>query len=516
MTDTPLWQYVRVKRLRALPLTDLGPLGQVNVLCGRNNSGKSTILEALANPNLHERAIVFDAVLTETVAESLMAYVDLKNKPGSFGHQLRDIFRSQLQSKNSILFPSDVDEFVGQLANRFGHNPLLGQVHKNIGGMTQALRALFPQTEVSTMLPPQRRLELTKQVNAADTVMPDGQGILNALFFARSQPTNSPANHVLLEVHRAFERISDGFQFEVFLSDSNQLSLEFAREGGDWIPSENCGLGLRDLVVMLYYAHSPGSPVLLIEEPESHLHPQIQRALLRHLTEETTKQYVFSTHSNVFLDDTLVDQIFFTECEKEISVDNATSRASILNDLGYSVADNLCADLLILGEGPTDRGVIEEFLIKMGLWDKYVVRYWPLGGDIMDQLDLGVFREKYNVIAVVDNDPGSKRVRERFLRACEENGIEAMRLKRRAIENYFSVNALRTVFKGQVPVTLTAVDPRMDLLKQLGFNVKARNRQVAHAMSLDDIKGTDFRAFLDRVAQLCETGHAKQPAVAEK
>ena len=131
-------------------------------------------------------------------------------------------------------------------------------------------------------------------------------------------------------------------------------------------------------------------------------------------------------------------------------MENVTSRATALHELGYSIADNLVSDLIILVEGPTDRPVLEEFLAKEGLLQNFSIKVWPMGGDIMSQLDLSIFTASYKVIALVDHDPGSDKERKRFEDNCTAAKIPLHRLERRSIENYFSITAFRDVFGDQI------------------------------------------------------------------
>ncbi len=216
------------------------------------------------------------------------------------------------------------------------------------------------------------------------------------------------------QISEAFTEISSGYRFGVFPDQSNHLHLNFAYKDQPWIKSQDCGLGLQDLMVILFFAVNPHYQVILIEEPESHLHPDMQRRLFYFLREGTDKQFFVTTYSNVFLNNTLVDRVFFTTFEESVNVDDATSRASILDDLGYAVTDNLVSDLIVLVEGPLDTPIVEEFLKKLELDAAYNIKIWPLGGDIMDQLDLSVFAQNYSILAVIDQDPSSDKVRRKF------------------------------------------------------------------------------------------------------
>lgn len=200
----------------------------------------------------------------------------------------------------------------------------------------------------------------------------------------------------------------------------------------------------------------------------------------------------------------MVDRVFLASVENDhVIASDSTSRADMLSELGYDVADNLVSDVVVLVEGPTDIPVLEEFLVKKGTLASYSVKMWPLGGDIMQDIDLSVMMAHKKVIALIDNDPGSRKARARFKKNCDKAGVPVVRLKRYAIENYFTVAALRAVFKAQISATLTGLNPDEPLERQLGMNVKKNNRKIAREMLLADIADTDLGKFVDRVDTLC-------------
>lgn len=153
--------------------------------------------------------------------------------------------------------------------------------------------------------------------------------------------------------------------------------------------------------------------------------------------------------------------------------------------------------------------MLEEFFLKMGLPERGNIKVWPLGGDIMDQLDLSVFQEAHQLIALVDGDPGSAAVRKRFLTKCEDLKIPVTRLERYSLESYFSLGAIASVMKGQMPASITELDPKKSISEQLGFEVKKNGGKIAREMKLEDIKGTDLEGFLQQVATLATQVHSK-------
>ena len=156
----------------------------------------------------------------------------------------------------------------------------------------------------------------------------------------------------------------------------------------------------------------------------------------------------------------------------------------------------------MLCEGPKDKLVLDEFFRKKGLLDRFNIKVWPLGGDIMGQLDLSVFQQSHKLIALIDGDPGSSRVRKDFQKRCEALQIPVTRLERYSIENYFSLPAITSVMKEQMPSHVTGLDPKRRISEQLGFEVKNNGGKIAREMTLEEIKDTDFEVFLKQVESM--------------
>lgn len=123
----------------------------------------------------------------------------------------------------------------------------------------------------------------------------------------------------------------------------------------------------------------------------------------------------------------------------------------------------------------------------------------------MDQLDLSVLAQQYKLIALIDKDPVSKQIRKRFIENCEELNIPVFQTQRYAIENYFSLRAIRDVFGNQINESISELKPDVKLDNQIGINVKKNNRKLAQVMTLDEIKDTDLMKFFDKVEELCKS-----------
>jgi ABC-type branched-subunit amino acid transport system ATPase component len=383
----PYLRHIRLQSHKGLKGATLTGLEKINVVCGPNNSGKTTVLECIANPKLYLQGIEISDSLASAIADEGLNTVGWGKRDNLLNSHYVHFVKNALVSQ--VIWFQDEEEKLFRQINwaQFGNwaNPS--------GNLASAFRGKFPPNPATALIPAKRRLETSKQVNAFDLIRPDGEGVLNFLFNAKNQDESSQKQKQFNAISAAFHEISSGFEFDVFIweKDPNvspprtNVELKFRKKGGSWIQAADCGLGLQELLIILYFALASEHEVVLIEEPENHLHPEIQRRLIAFLREKTEKQFFLSTHSSVFLNTQFADRVFTCRMMDRVHIENATSRAALLTELGYSIADNLISDLVVLCEGPKDKPVLEEFFQKMGLLDRSSIKVWPLGGDIMDQ-----------------------------------------------------------------------------------------------------------------------------------
>lgn len=400
-----MFEHLKVFNHKGLKECTLLNLGRINVICGRNNSGKSTLLEGINDPSKRDPGRSLDKEIAR-IHQQTGPRLGLGKDPRSTGNE-RYLKLLQTVMGKRVWYYGDERAFVEEIAAGFKQEPSLQRFSLVDANIPIAYQSLFRDPPKTVLLPPKRSLELRQSINTGAPAKPEGTGIINRIFHAKNQLVDSEDRLFYTHVCESFKKVSSGYNFDISTeSDNNIIVLKFSYEDQSWISAEDSGLGLQDLLVILYFSLAPSYDVILLEEPESHMHPDMQRRLIRFLHDETPKQFFITTHSNIFLNSAFVDRVFFTRFDDSVKVDDATSRASILHDIGYDVTDNLVSDLVILVEGPTDIPTLEEFLIKWNLWGLYNIKIWPMGGDIMDQLDLSVFAQNYSIIGLVDDDPG--------------------------------------------------------------------------------------------------------------
>lgn len=350
-----------------------------------------------------------------------------------------------------------------------------------------------------------RSITETKLISTTETIEPSGEGVLNSVFDYKSRTPHSELNKKYITLQEEFHYVTDDYTFDVVTSGKqNEIKLRFKGVDGPFLDASQCGLGLQDVFLILYFIICTDRNLFLIEEIENHIHPDIQRKLISFIKNRTNnnQQFIVSTHSNIISNPLYSDRVFFVYYDDEVHVDNATSRAQMLLDMGFSVSDNLVSDLTVLVEGPSDKVALEQLMAKTDWFSNFEIKIWPLGGDIMDQLDLSIFLENYKVIALIDTDTGSKKIRDKFKENCKKVGIEVKQLDRYAIENYYTLRVLKIIFKGQIKDN-QILDPDIKLKDQIGIDVKKNTGKITRQMKLSEIEGTDLEEFLNRIKEIC-------------
>lgn len=129
---------------------------------------------------------------------------------------------------------------------------------------------------------------------------------------------------------------------------------------------QSYGTGVHQLVILCAALAMHENYIVCIEEPEIHMHPELQRRFIRFIAEETNNRYFITTHSNVFLD-LLPDVALYHvthdgEKSKVTRVEATPAARNVLADLGYKASDLLQANCVIWVEGPSDRVYLNKWL----------------------------------------------------------------------------------------------------------------------------------------------------------
>ncbi|HKV39661.1 MAG TPA: hypothetical protein VJX67_10635 [Blastocatellia bacterium] len=244
---------LRLKREPGLLDCLLENLGNVNVICGKNNTGKTTILTALGDSEAD-----YGVAFTKANLDYL-ANLALDGQSWIANQDFVSFFMQVLAKtvgRKACWFASQEQSFVNAVQSEVSEK--IG-TSVNMPGLSDAYSEILGGRKRAVLLPPTRNLETQSTIQTGQRPTPDGMGILNYLSYSKNQFTSHPDYLLHERIRSAFKEISTGYDFAVPPRPGNQIVLHFSRDGANWVPADRCGLGLHHLLVLLTFATCPTS-----------------------------------------------------------------------------------------------------------------------------------------------------------------------------------------------------------------------------------------------------------------
>jgi predicted ATPase len=346
---------IEIEGFRAFKHMDRIELGDITVLIGPNNSGKSSILRALS--------LMQDG--------SGVGGADVRVGYGTANIRI-DLEKLESSSWRP---PAMEDGYVAitlSSSDRRGMEFSLSLMNSQAGGGTAAqIPSIEPNHFVVPYLTKRKTALYQEDVRSQHAMRISPTMEFLAAKLSRISNPSFPGHHRYAETCKAIL----GFMVTAVPSDNGQRPGIYL-PNKEIIPIDQMGEGVPNIVALLADLALSDGKLFLVEEPENDLHPSALKALLDLLIESSKRnQFVVSTHSNIVLrhlggvpetrvyEVSPVDGSFPVEGAIRIVEPTPQARLEVLRAMGYSFSDfDLWDGWLFLEEASAER-IIRDYLI---------------------------------------------------------------------------------------------------------------------------------------------------------
>ena len=368
---------IRIKNFKSIKNVDIECNESFNVIIGENNVGKTSIFEAI-----HLWKICYDACIQKRDKKSF--YATSKNILFSDNEYLRIFEDKDLVNVDLLKNCKDIEIELVIKYNDVAYN--LGfQITKVLG-----LDNAYLQTSY---------IDKNEFNDFSNEVKMSEFNLTNVLIICESRPTaNIVAKEPYMYKSQVIDKISRGKGYEVLrnkiiksahvkelieehitnvmgadckfqeVDKENKTYIRLLVNGTNILSQGSGFLQIAEIFSSLEYIHA-GMYILLIDEPDSHLHMALQKSLINELRNIENSQTFVITHNDKFISYIPDEEILF------ISTNGKESGVITHIEQGYKnlILENLIGDIdkvdklriaekIVLCEGQTDVDFLNKFL----------------------------------------------------------------------------------------------------------------------------------------------------------
>ena len=401
--------YLHIKNFKSIKDLELTDIDDALILVGRNNSGKSNVLDAVravagdysvSAEDFHEDVgnIVIDVRLE--INEDDLEYLHDNGIVSNYKHY--DLWQKDFCEKlpsycGGILEFQYVYRRDGAVRYRDGvkkNNPFIKMVMpkiyyvdhgRNKTDMLEDINLLYGNNAIAELDTSRCIFDSAKKCNQCFSCIgyinqkkPDELTLAETSRLMQHKLFSINLNTLADKLNKNFAkngaksesvRYEINFDAEKMLTVNTIVSNSVRGVEGD---IQSLGEGLKSIYILslleTYVETKNIAPyIIIIEEPEIYLHPQLQKVageIMYHLSKKN--QVMFSTHAPVMLFNFTSRQIrqIVSDREQGTVVNPVTDIDDILDDLGYTANDLLNVSFVFIVEGKQDRNRLPLLLEK--------------------------------------------------------------------------------------------------------------------------------------------------------
>jgi hypothetical protein len=487
---------VKVRNLKCFGEDEQGfeQIKPINLIIGRNNSGKSTLLDLIEyvvrDQMVAPKGYWRDQKAPEIIAEAPLTEAELKkifpeNARGGdiptsnhwqfgarfIGTRLKwHIGAPSGQRYISIGKCLNGSEPFERLSNAQNHLQRVADGKQN-PLKEKIFRRIYAERNISPEADNKNNLDLSG----------DGRGATNIIqnFINKANLQSDLVEKKLLgDLNEIFS--TDAVFTDIVCQhlENNTWEIYLEEKAKGRIPLSQSGSGLKTIIIVLIYIHlvpdvnkRPLSDFVFgFEELENNLHPALLRRLLSYLRRINEKHhciFFLTTHSNVEIDlfskDKQAQILHVTHDGKQAisrTVKTYIESRGILDDLDVRASDLLQANGIIWVEGPSDRIYLNRWIELWSNGELHEGNHYQCvfyGGRLLAHLSsrepdvveegISILRANRNSAILIDSDKRNQQAKlndtkKRIISEVEANGGVSWVTKGKEIENYIPASAI--------------------------------------------------------------------------